>query len=417
MKLNYGPRLERWALRPPELDKKISLLVGSVRSGKTWALHAKILYLCKYPVGGRLLLTGVSKASIKTNVLTDLFDLVGNSQYHYNSQSGELRLCGANWLVYGASDEGSEKYLRGATVGAVVCDETVLMPLSYWQMLLTRLSPPGARLYASTNTASPMHWLKKDYIDNDKLRGILSVLNVTMRDNPNLDPSYIADQEKQFTGVFYRRMILGEWAMGSGQVYAGAWNDNTLYDDKSRLINLYTQGGCAGHIIAIDYGTTNPLVMLDFIDGADGVVYCDREYYWDSKKENRQKTDAEYVVDLEKFIAESNCRTAPKIIIDPSAASFKVECQRRGMWVVDADNDVVSYGLQRTASALAQHKLKFHRDHTSHCQAEMQNYAWDTKKAEGGVEQPIKRDDHTCDAVRYMVNDVFKYAWRLTNQG
>ena len=55
--LNYGPRMERFAMRPPEQDAKINLLVGSVRSGKTWGLHAKILSLCEYKVQGRRLLT------------------------------------------------------------------------------------------------------------------------------------------------------------------------------------------------------------------------------------------------------------------------------------------------------------------------------------------------------------------------
>ena len=159
--LNYGPRMERFAMRPPELDKKINLAIGSVRSGKTWGLHSKILYLCEYPVQGRRLLTGVSKATIKTNVLSDLFNIVGKNGYHYNTQSGELKLLGTDWIVYGAHDEGSEKYIRGATIGVAVCDEVVLMPQSYFQMLLTRLSPPGARLYGSTNSDNSEHWLKK----------------------------------------------------------------------------------------------------------------------------------------------------------------------------------------------------------------------------------------------------------------
>ena len=171
--LNYGPRMERFAMRPPELDKKINLAIGSVRSGKTWGLHSKILYLCEYPVQGRRLLTGVSKATIKTNVLSDLFNIVGKNGYHYNTQSGELKLLGTDWIVYGAHDEGSEKYIRGATIGAAVCDEVVLMPQSYFQMLLTRLSPPGARLYGSTNSDNSEHWLKKEYLDNPKLKDIL----------------------------------------------------------------------------------------------------------------------------------------------------------------------------------------------------------------------------------------------------
>ena len=41
--------------------------------------------------------------------LTDLFDLVGWRRRSYNRNTGQLKLCGADWLVVGAEDEGSER--------------------------------------------------------------------------------------------------------------------------------------------------------------------------------------------------------------------------------------------------------------------------------------------------------------------
>ena len=414
IKLNYGPRMERFAMRPPEFDARINGLIGSVRSGKTWGLHSKILYLCDYNVGGRKLLTGVSKSSIKVNVLSDLFDLVGANNYHYNSQSGELSLCGADWLVYGAKDEGSEKYLRGATIGAAVCDEAVLMPESYFQMLLTRLSPPGARLYFSTNADTSEHWLKKSYLDNEELiaDGTLWWDTFTMDDNPNLDPIYVADQKKLYTGVFYNRMILGRWEMAGGACYSGAWGDWTLYDEATTPGGLYNLGRRAQHYIGIDYGTHNPCVFLHFID--DGTtVWCDNEYYWDSVKRMGARTDSEYAADLSRFIAECNMGgQTPKILMDPSAASFREELVRKGnFWLNNANNDVLD-GIRRTASALKQKKLRFHKKRCPNSVREFVNYAWDAKAAARGEEQPLKTADHCPDAGRYVVNDIFK-DWRL----
>jgi PBSX family phage terminase large subunit len=413
-KLNFGPRIERFAMRPPEFDARINLLIGSVRSGKTWGLHPKILALCDYNVGGRKLLTGVSKSSIKTNVLSDLFDLVGSSNYHYNSQSGELRLCGADWLVYGAKDEGSEKYLRGATIGCAVADEVVLMPESYFQMLLTRLSPHGSRFYGSTNADTSEHWLKKNYLDNEELTadGTLWSMNVTMDDNPNLDPIYVNDQKKLYTGVFFNRMILGRWEMAGGAVFSGAWGDWTLYDETTMPESLYNLGRRAQHYIGIDYGTHNPCVFLHFIDDGE-TVWCDNEYYWDSVKRMGSRTDSEYAADLTRFIAECNMGgQTPKIIMDPSAASFREELVRKGnFWLNNADNDVLD-GIRRTASALKQKKLRFHKKRCPNAVREFVNYAWDAKAAARGEEQPLKKADHCPDAGRYVVNDIFK-DWRL----
>lgn len=415
-KLNYGPRMERFAMRPPERDAKINGLVGSVRSGKTWGLHSKIMYLCDYPVLGRRLLTGVSKASIKTNVLMDLFDLIGNRNYHYNAQSGELRLFGTDWIVYGAHDEGSEKYLRGATIGAAVCDEAVLMPQSYFQMLLTRLSPPGSRLYFSTNADNSEHWLKKDYLDNEELikDGLLWWDTYTMDDNPNLDLEYVSSQKKLYTGVFYDRMILGQWNMVGGACYAGAWGDWTLYDDMTKPGTLYNMGRKAAHYIGIDYGTTNPCVFLHAIDDGQTLWY-DNEYYWDSSKRMRAKTDAEYADDLAKFITECNIGAGcqPCILLDPSAASFKEELRRRDdLWLAAADNTVLD-GIRRVASALKQRKIRYHRTRCPNAVREHVNYAWNEKAAKRGEEEPVKFADHACDAGRYISNEVFKDMYRL----
>ncbi|HXC43333.1 MAG TPA: hypothetical protein VNY51_07430 [Candidatus Dormibacteraeota bacterium] len=158
--LNFGRKAERFAMRPPEFDRSINILEGAVRSGKTWCLHPKAIYCCGYPVGGRKIITGVSKQSVYNNVLSDLFKILGPRNCSYNRDSGLLRLCGSEWLVIGAKDEGSEKYIRGLTVGIALCDEISLMPQSFFQMLLSRMSPEGARLYGTTNPDSPFHWLK-----------------------------------------------------------------------------------------------------------------------------------------------------------------------------------------------------------------------------------------------------------------
>jgi PBSX family phage terminase large subunit len=405
--------MEKFAMRPPELDAKINVLVGSVRSGKTWGLHSKILYGCKYNVGGRRILTGVSKSSVKTNVLEDLWGLVGSANYKYNAQSGEMTLFGVPWQVYGARDEGSEKYLRGATVGYAVCDELVLHPQAFFEMLLSRMSPKGARVYASTNADSAAHWLRTDYLLNEELvnDGLLWSDTYTMDDNPTLDPQFVNSQKKLYTGVFYERMILGRWNNAAGAVYGDAWSDATLYDNSTRPVGLYGQGGYESHYIGVDYGTHNPTVFLDVID--DGhTLWCDRLYYHDSRRMQKQKTVAEHADDLEQFIKESNCNLQPAVLVDPSAAAFIEEISRRGIFLVPSDNEVLE-GIRKTGSALKQGKIRVHKDNCPEMCREMPEYAWDAKAVKLGKEAPKKIADHSADACRYIVNHVFKDNWRL----
>ena len=120
IKLNYGERIEPFAMRPLELDRRMNLLVGSIRSGKTWALQPKILLAGRYPVPGMRVMTGVTKDAVYDNVLSDIFNLIGPKRYAYNHQSGLLRICGQIWRVIGAKDEGSEALIRGKTIGIAI---------------------------------------------------------------------------------------------------------------------------------------------------------------------------------------------------------------------------------------------------------------------------------------------------------
>ena len=274
-RFNFGPRAERFAMRPPEDDWPINILEGAVRSGKTWSLHPKALYCSYYDVGGRKIFTGVSKQSIYNNVLQDLFEIVGSSNYNYNRTTGELRLFNSRWLVVGAKDEGSERYIRGLTVGVALCDEVSLMPRSFFQMLLSRMSPPGARLYGTTNPDSPYNWLKSQYLDNAELRSsrVLWSDHFTMADNPNLSPAFLESQQRLYSGFFYKRFIEGLWVIAEGAIYKDSWSEALLYDQKDEPPGLRSFG-YHQRVIAIDYGTTNPMVFLDIYDDAGFSGWC-----------------------------------------------------------------------------------------------------------------------------------------------
>lgn len=407
---NFGRRAKRFAMRPPELDKPINILQGAVRSGKTWCLHPKAIYCCDYPVAGRKIITGVSKQSIYNNVLSDLFNILGPRNCNYSRDTGQLRICNSEWLVIGAKDEGSEKYIRGMTAGVALCDEISLMPQSFFQMLLSRMSPKGARLYGTTNPDSPYHWLKVNYLDNDELKskGILWSQHFTMADNPNLTTEFIESQKKLYTGFFYKRFIEGLWVVAEGSIYKDSWSEELLYDLNDEPTALRQPGGHEQRIIAVDYGTTNPMVFLDIYD--DGKFFwVVREYYWDSAVEFRQKTDAEYVDDLVEFIGPEN---DAKVLVDPAAASFKAEMLKRGIWHADADNEV-NEGIRITSMILNQRLVRFCRQTAEKTIQQMQTYAWDSKAAQRGEEKPLKMHDHGPDAFRYFAKSEVPY-WRLS---
>jgi PBSX family phage terminase large subunit len=407
----FTEKSRQFIRRRPENDSFINILRGPVRSGKNWTMIPKIIFgLNTYNPGGERVMFGVSKETIYHNILNDVFNFVGTKGYSYNRQSGELWIGNAQWRIVGAKDEGSEKYIRGSTVGIAYGDELVKIPQTFFEMMLSRMSPEGARLYGTTNADSPYHYMYKDYINNaEKINSeLVSVIRFTMRDNLSLSEAKILQFESMFKGVFKKRMIDDEWVMAEGGIYKDVIDDSLLYEDSTRPLGLSNSGGFVEMFIPIDYGTGNPTVFLHVID--DGVTYwIDREYYWDSREEQQQKTDGQYVEDLMKFRDEF----APKAqcIVDPSAASLKAEMTLKGVWHCDADNDVEN-GIRNTASLLAQRKIRIHK-RCEHLYAELGSYVWNPNKQKVGVDEPLKQHDHAPDALRYFVQTKVP-AWRIT---
>jgi PBSX family phage terminase large subunit len=409
--LPFGRKVYSFGTRKPKDDKRITALEGSVRSGKTWGMHLKmLLHLCTYKVGGRRVIMGESKGTIMRNILTDLFEIVGRENYRYNEQSGALTLFNSKWVVIGAGDEGAYKKIQGMTVGICYLDEATNIPKSAFQMMLTRMSPKGARVYMTLNPDHPYHWLKVEYLDNEKLKaaGQIEVIHFTMADNPNLSKEYKESVELQFTGVFYMRKILGLWVVAEGAIYRDVWMNVHLYSETPannpqtekpydlRPIWLDGEGGYESRTIAIDYGTTNPTVFLDIRD-TGRAIYVDREYYWDSVAKMKQKTSPEYLADLIEFIGPMS--RGVKVVIDPAAAEFRLACSNAGLWVVDAENEVLE-GIRHTASVLNTGAVHVNKDCTNFIR-EMTIYAWNESRKEVGEEEPIKKNDHAPDALRY----------------
>jgi PBSX family phage terminase large subunit len=405
----FGEKAHAFAFRLVEQDKRINILDGSIRSSKTWSMIPKMLQLCDYEVEGQRIITGVSKQTIKQNILNDLFDLVGEDNYTYNSHSGDLTLFDSKWIVIGAKDEGSEKYIRGLTAGIIYSDELSLMPKSFLLMLFGRMSPKNARFYATTNPDTPYHFLKEEILDNPDYQAHLYHLHFTLDDNPNLSEEYKVFVRNAYTGVWYDRYILGLWVIAAGAIYRDCLTEENYYIDETRPLGLTGQGGYVERTVSVDYGTGNAMVFGDIYDDGQ-VCWLEHEYYWDSRKKRQQKTDREYADDLVEFLG-TDLRQWPVIIVDPSAASFKAELRSRNIVVLDGKNDVDN-GIRRVSTMLARNMLRIHKINCPNTVRELGTYAWSKTLNANGKEQPSKVNDHSADMVRYFVETKIN-DWRL----
>ena len=191
------------------------------------------------------------------------------------------------------------------------------------------------------------------------------------------------------TGV--QTCALPIWTAAQGLVYD--------FFDRERDAADVPEGSFEEWRISVDYGTANP-ASFGLWGKKNAVWYRVAEYYYDSRKAGRQRTDEEYAEALERLAGE---RTIRRVIVDPSAASFIEVLRRRGFQVVRANNDVAD-GIRVTSDLLKKRRIVICRT-CGDCLREMELYCWDER---GGRDAPRKENDHAMDDLRYFAMDAVK---------
>ncbi|MBQ9757158.1 MAG: PBSX family phage terminase large subunit [Clostridia bacterium] len=374
--------------------KRINILHGSVRSGKTWiSLVLWCVWIQNMPKDAAYLMTAKTLTTLKRNCLDLLETLAGKNNFSYSISKKEGTLYGRRIYLEGVNDAGAESKIRGMTLQGAYCDEITLFTEEFFSMLLSRLSEKGAKLFGTTNPDNPNHWFKVKYIDRrDELDFFL--MEFLIDDNTFLDSAYVKQLKKEYTGVFYKRFILGEWCSAEGLVYP-------MFDKEAHIVREIPKAqGTAEYYISIDYGTLNPCSMgLWRLD--DKCAVRIKESYYSGKTQKILLTDEEYYERL-KALAEGF--DIKSIIIDPSAASFIATIRRYGEFSVrKADNSVLN-GIRITGTLLQSGKLFIHESCADTIK-EFGSYSWDGESQEDKV---VKEFDHAMDDIRYFCSTVAK---------
>ena len=395
----FSPKQKRavtwWLPGSPDAQFEAIVCDGAVRSGKTLAMGLGFFLWAQSGFHGRrFALCGKTIGALRRNVLAELVPRLKELGAELTERRSEnrltLRLGGRSndFYLFGGRDEAAAGMIQGMTLAGVLMDEVALMPRSFVEQACARCSVTGSRLWFNCNPAGPNHWFYREWILGAGERNALH-LHFTMEDNPSLSPEIRQRYERLYTGIFYRRFVLGEWAQAEGRVYD--------FFEPEMAVRV-PEGPYESWYISCDYGTVNPMSMGLWGLQA-GVRYRVAEFYFDSRTKKRQMTDGEYERSLRELAGGRNIR---EVIVDPSAASFIQLLRQKGWRVRKADNDVLS-GIRATADALKSGRICICtpcRD----CLREMEEYVWDLR---GGQRDQVKKEhDHAMDDMRYFVSTV-----------
>ncbi|MGN7969008.1 PBSX family phage terminase large subunit [Microbacterium sp. 22296] len=399
---------------------KLALWFGAVSSGKTViSLWAFLLAVRVAPKTGIIVIVGRTMTTVYQNIFvlfqnTSIFGTVIASQIVYTPGASSARILGREVMVIGAHNAEAVGRIQGSTVALAYVDEAALMPEPFWNMLVSRLRVDGARLLATMNPASRNHWIRKNWIVPGAAKNLIS-FHFTMRDNPNLPADYIADMEASFSGVFYDRMIKGEWTNAEGAVYP-MWDPARHvipFADMPRLRDVMG--------IGMDYGTTNTTaaLMLGVSDEPRPRLILMDEWRYNPKDHNDLRlTDAALSAKFRAWLPQDHTpyplTVQPRfLMLDPAAASMHMQMQQdlrgTGLTPWPAVNDVLP-GIQTIANALDAGQLVV-TDRCTGFTEEVTEYRWDAKATDAGEDQVVKENDHSLDAGRYIAHSTTNY-WK-----
>ena len=372
---------------------------GAVRSGKTVALTVGFfLWSMASFQNQTFALGGKTIGSLKRNITDHLPSWLGGL-FTFRQDRSENRLvvfdkagkCNTYYL-FGGQDEGSAALIQGITLAGVLLDEAALLNRSFLEQACARCSVPGAKLWFSCNPEGTEHWFYREWVCKAGQKRLLH-LHFTMADNPGLTEGVRQRYRRLYTGVFYRRFVLGQWCRAEGLVYE--------FDKARHVTGEIPEHG--RYYISVDYGTRNPFSAgLWCVDGDKAVRI--REFYHSGRETGNMLTDREYSRELEKL---AGGYPVEKVIVDPSAASLIAQLRKDGRFSVRKARNAVLPGIALVARLLKEGRLLIGES----CESAIREFGQYRWQESGEKDAPCKENDHAMDDIRYFCSTVLARLW------
>ena len=349
---------------------------------------------------------------IKEALLNETVRFYGGS----GQEAAQYKYSNGSRITIGGLDKATR--IMSSEYDIIYVQEAIELTLDDWEALTTRLRNgvmPYQQLIADTNPDKPTHWLKIRVNE-----GRTKLLDTTHEDNPvyfdktgaltKKGTAYISKLDA-LTGVRYQRLRKGLWVAAEGLIYEE-------YDPSVHLIDRFKIPEDWTRYWTIDFGYTNPFVLQRWAEDKDGRLYLYAEQYMTKRLVEQHAKDL-----LSKIKdADGNwLEPKPRSVICDHDAEGRATFEKEVGVSTTAANKKVLEGIQAVQSRLKRsgdgkprlfifrdalverdNKLSDSRKPCSTAE-ELPGYIWDTGAGKNTKEQPLKSDDHGCDAARYMV--------------
>lgn len=424
----YGTCIELFKNRDPEV-----LYAGPAGTGKSRACLEKLHLMCMKNPGMRALIVRKTAVSLGSTALVTFKEHVAKEHL----EAGEVY-----WYGGSQSEAPGFKYRNGSVINIGGMDKPLkIMSSEYdmcyaqeatelneidWESITTRLRNGKVsfqQLMADANPDTPTHWLK---VRCDEKR--TTMIRSRHEDNPVLfhqegdhkghltvkGRAYMGNLDR-LTGVRYQRLRKGIWCAAEGLVYEDYHPDTHIHKGMRRPPVSWTR------YVTVDFGYTNAQVIQFWVEDED-----DRLYLW-KELVGTKKTVSDWVPKILEVMDLTNNPKPRAIICDHDAEGREMLERGLGFSTVAAKKTVED-GILAVQERLKVNEVDG-RPRLYICEnalvekdpememtkkpmgaeQEIVGYVWDrgtpTQQLAGKPpkEHPVKENDHSMDALRYMV--------------
>jgi PBSX family phage terminase large subunit len=390
-----------------DCNAEINIAVGAIRSGKTIAAIVKFIQFILDSKYTLFAMAGKTLKSLNRNVIKPLKGILRflGINYTHHRFDGEIDIYHdgktKTIVLYSIEKSGSEEVIAGSTYAGALMDEVTRMTKDGVDMMVSRCSLPGAQIFMTCNPAAPQNHIYTNYVSKADLQddNYVSVTTFLLEDNKSLPERYINYVKSIYPpeSVFYKRNILGKWASGQGLIYS-RFDENNIYDEDMPL-DYYDYID-----LGSDYGasSTTCWTMIGVKEFPDHVEFdIINEDGHDAKREGYSITDSEVVERILQMQDKYELGRENIFYVSHDATSLETELKNNKevkMEIQKFKPDLLE-SIEKINNLFYHNQLRIHSRCTNLIRS-IESYEWNIKKAEAGVDEPVKIDDHYVDAMR-----------------
>lgn len=386
--------------------KRYSAMIAGVGSGKTFVgcLRAMKMAL-EHPGSAGVIVASTYRAlndfiipMFTEGIWEAMGDVSGFKEVRktFNKQNMIIELVNGSKIYLRSCDRPEE--LRGPNLSWFFIDEAAKVPHKVWRIMVARCRVSPEQGWITTSPKGRNNWVWQEFARRERKNYIF--FQGSTLENTHLSKEFKESLLESYAGAFLRQEVYGDFVGYEGLVYNLNITEHHLDYDPDRYAKYFLAG--------VDWGWIDPTVILIAAVGFDGEIHFVDEFY-----QNKIPIEviAEEALELQRSYGVRTwyCDSArPEYIMHLRHSGLD---SRRGRKELDP-------GIAEVNRLLNKGLLKIDFNRCPYLVEEMQGYHYEEDDF-GKImkDRPVDRDNHCCDAMRYLVYSNSKVGYVGTRKG